>query len=147
MVVKASTRGARFGTFAAHFGLADQSVHVDNDGHDGERTEAEEQSDAGLAPPPATGAQTEAVANAPTATGSSWRTSATITPSPSASMRAFRSTLRRQSDAARGARQDAEILFQLLNNPDADSVEQARDLAGQLAAFVHPRAQRRFSRD
>ena len=144
VVVKAS-RGARFGTFAAQFGLADQSVHVESYGTRSVQ-ETEDGSDAGLAPLPATGAQTEAVANAL----DYWLELADRSDDHAIAqrehVRAFRSSLRRQSDAAQEARQDAEVLFRLLGDPDAD-VEQVRDLAGQLAAFVHPRARRRFSRD
>ena len=145
VVVKAS-RGTRFGTFAAQFGLADQSVHVESYGTRSART-AEERSDAGLAPLPATGAQTEAVANAL----DYWLELADRSDDHAIAqrehVRAFRASLRRAERCrprrrARTPRSSSGCS----SDPNAD-VEQMRDLAGQLAAFVHPRARRRFSRD
>ena len=144
VVVKA-TRGPRFGTFAAQFGLADHSIHIESYG-----TRSAEQSErrpsADEAPLPATGAQTEAVAQALDA----WLAVADQDDDHSVAqrehVRAFRAGLALRSSTAEGARQDAETLFRLLGDPHADD-ERLRDLAGRLAGFVHPRASRRFSRD
>jgi len=144
VVVKAAC-GARFGTFSAQSGLADQSVHVESYCTRSAQ-DSEPSSDSGMAALPATGAQTEAVANAL----DYWLELADQSDDHAIAqrehVRAFRASLGRQSDAAQEARQDAEVLFRLLSDPEAD-VEQMRDLAAQLASFVHPRARRRFSRD
>ena len=144
VVVKA-TRGQRFGTFAAQVGLADRSIHVESYGTRSAAA-SERRPSPGQAPPPATGAQTEAVAQALDA----WLADADQDDDHSIAqrehVRAFRASLALRSSTAEVARHDAETLLRMLRDPHADD-ERLRDLAGRLAGFVHPRASRRFSRD
>jgi hypothetical protein len=96
VVVKAHS-GPRFGTFAAQFGLSDQSVHVESYG----TRSVEHGDEPGLAPLPAVGTQTEAVARAldewlvlRDGDDENWIAQRRH-------VRAFRSALSRQSDMAR----------------------------------------------
>jgi hypothetical protein len=144
VVVKA-TRGPRFGTFAAQFGLADQSIRIESYGtRSAEGSQPRVSTDP--APLPATGAQAEAVARAL----DEWLAVADRDDDHSIAqrehVRAFRAALGLRSMTAEQARHDAEMLVRLLGDPHADDLR-VRDLAGRLARFVHPRASRRFSRD
>ena len=143
VVVKA-WRGPRFGTFSAQLDPTDSSISTECYGMQSAGAPMAN-ADSDPTPKPLTNAQLEAVSAALEDWLSAVERNGEAEPAQREHVRAFLDSLEREDLAARRARHDAEILFKLLTDPYADG-EQLRDLAGRLAAYVHPRARRRFTR-